>query len=218
MVARPSGRSASPGWSARNTTALVARTVGTTDPDVYDLRLIPKVCKQFLTTAAGRGFVTARLMIIAGGPSAPFPPLHASIQMARGIRDWFGTNPQAKLRVVVHLVDPGVWFNIQSGRLNLLELLANETVQAVVLVQNPDGTASRQYRLVGPSDTAVDLAATVHVPLKGWTTEIRPSPVWEAVLFQLNSDEARTPLFNLGLIPGSTVLFARSLPHDPPTR
>ena len=128
---------------------LVARTVETADPDLKDLRLIPEVCQRFLTEAAKRGFVTARLMIIAGGPSAPFPPLHAVIQMARGIRDWFGTNPQANLRVVVHLVDPGVWFNIQSGRLNLLELLANETVQAVVLVQNPDGTASRQYRLVG---------------------------------------------------------------------
>ena len=107
--------------------------------------------------------MTARLMIIAGGPSAPFPPLHAGIQMARGIRDWLRANPGSELRVVVHLVDPGVWFNIQSGRLNLAELLSNDTVQAVVMVRNPDGSASRQYRLVGPSD----LAATVHVPLQG---------------------------------------------------
>ena len=71
--------------------------------------------------------------------------------------------PGSELRVVVHLVDPGVWFNIQSGRLNLAELLSNDTVQAVVMVRNPDGSASRQYRLVGPSD----LAATVHVPLQG---------------------------------------------------
>ena len=197
---------------------LVARTADAITPDMKDLRLIPCVCKRFLDVAENEGFVTGPTDDHRGRPFRSFSSAACSHPDGPGIRDWFGTNPQAKLRVVVHLVDPGVWFNIQSGRLNLLELLANETVQAVVLVQNPDGNASRQYRLVGPSDTAVDLAATVHVPLKGWTTEIRPSPVWEAVLFQLNSDKARTPLFNLGLIPGSTVLFARSLPHDPPTR
>ncbi len=201
---------------------LVARTVQMADPvvrdlaDVKDLRLIPEVCQRFLTTAAERGFVTARLMIIAGGPSAPFPPLHAVIQMARGIRDWFHENSGSRLRVVVHLVDQGVWFNIQSGRLNLAELLSNDTVQVVVMVRNPDGSASRQYRLVGPSDTPADLAATVHVPLQGWTASINPSPVREAILCKLYSNDARTPLFNLGLIPGSTVRFAMESPFMPP--
>ena len=47
---------------------------------------------------------------------------------------------------------------------------------------------------------------------------INPSPVRSAILCKLDSDDARTPLFNLGLIPGSTVRFAmESPPHDPPT-
>ena len=92
--------------------------------------------------------MTARLMIIAGGPSAPFPPLHAGIQMARGIRDWFRANPGLSFAAVVHLVDPGVWFNIQSGRLNLAELCRNHTVQAVVMVQKP-GRVSESAISVG---------------------------------------------------------------------
>jgi hypothetical protein len=187
---------------------LVARTTSAENPDVNDLRIIPSVCKRFFSAVRDRGFKTARLMIIAGGPHAPFPPLHAGIQMARGIRSWFREQAQANLRVVVHLVDPSVWFNIESGRLNLHELLANDSFQVVVLVQNPDGTASRQYRLIREADTVITLAATVHVPLSGWEAEIQPSPIRGAFAFPLSSDAARSRLFDLGLVPGSTVRFA----------
>jgi hypothetical protein len=108
--------------------------------------------------------------------------------------------------VVVHLVDPSIWFNIQSGRLNLQELLSCDTFQINALVSNPDNTSSRQYRIVGPATTAAEVAESVHVPL-GWWAEVYPSPAAGGVRFPLADGSARKPLVDVGVIPGGTVRF-----------
>lgn len=178
-------------------------------PFFESLAAIPAICGRFLSFAQKEGFKTARLMLLPRGPSNPFPILHAGVQMARGLRDWFHTNPSATIRVIVHSVDKKLWFNIESGRLNLLELLATDTMQVVILVRHAGHTVSRQYRIVGPLDTVADLAKTVYVPLTGWTAEIKPSPLPEPVPFELSSEVAEVPLFHLGLIPGSFIHFEK---------
>jgi len=197
---------------------IVARSENPSAMDKQDLRIFPRCCDAFLTEAEKQEYRVARLMIVAGGPSSPYPPLHAAIQTIRGIRDWYRSHPLSKVRVVLHLVDPNIWFNISSGRLNLVELLQCDDFQIVTLIANPDGTTSRHYRIVSKTDTLISIADSLAVPIEGWAAELLPPPthMWEHIL--LNDAAAQLPLLDLGTVPGSTLRFyAHSTRIDRPT-
>jgi hypothetical protein len=111
------------------------------------------------------------------------------------------------------LVDPSIWFNIFSGRLDILELLRTDDIEVVTVMQNPDGTTTRQYRIVRPTDTLQSVAKSVHVPLKGWAAEVLPPPTTDRASIRLLDDRAKSSLDELGAVPGSTIRFFAQEPE-----
>ncbi len=182
-----------------------------------DSRVIPGVCKRFLSEAQAQGFRVARLQLVAGGSWAPYDPLHAAAQLARGVKEWFLETDKPSIRVVVHIVNKDIWFNIQSGRLDLLELLRCDDMRVVVVTNVDDGpvgvaenAAVRQFRVIGPAATAQEVADTADVPHAGWMFEVYPSPTKTKFVHPLDSAEAKERLTDLGAVPGSTIRFFRT--------
>lgn len=188
--------------------------------DRRNLRMIGEPCQRFLDEASQRHYRCAHLQLLASGSQRVFPPTFAFVQQVRAIKQWFRTqqtrsNGSSHLAVVLHVVDPSVWFNILSGRLNLLEILQCDDMRVIVEVSVGEAQEFREFHYVLETMSLQELATLVDIPAQGWCAEIIPAPTGRRAIFHLQENTGdKFTLEWLGAVPGSTIRFFRPTQNE----
>ncbi|RKH14788.1 SIR2 family protein [Corallococcus sp. CA053C] len=190
--------------------------------------------RNLLAHAQQMGFTTVHAQLFASGPELdgardakpPFRPAHALAEMASAFGDFARAGESSDdLRMVVHVVDPGVYTELRRGRLYLPEFLGCEDLRIWVSIELEGGPPSYHHLHIpalefsdsrplttGSPVRLRDIARMFHIP-EDWTVDVWPSP---------QRGWAPGPLQNLGdkevvfaAVAGSTVRFiAPGTPRD----
>jgi hypothetical protein len=67
-----------------------------------------------------------------------FPPVYAFIEAIRSFGAWKRENPSSRLRMTVYTVQPDVWLNLTSGRINIEELLTSDLMHFWAVIQTDE--------------------------------------------------------------------------------
>jgi hypothetical protein len=192
--------------------------------DTKDLSQVRRAALKLFEAATPRHACLHMQLLASGGkdnvkdPTQPrhsirvFPARFAFVEMVRAWGEWRRAHRTSGCRLVLHIVDPSVYREIQSGRIDVLELLlcvdlrfAAEIIDGGVLVER------RQFKK--HEETPLDeIVSELNLSAPHWTFEVSP-------LTGIDETAGRKPVMDygarcirdLGVVPGSTLHFRRRL-------
>ena len=208
---------------------LVARVPGVpiylvrarTDEDEYALGLIADAFEDLLHAASAAGFGVLHTVLIASGGNEtrlatqrvdyhqrPYPAYYSLIQMLRAYAHWRRANATRTLRIVIYVIDRTVAFELESGRLDITDLLGKDSVLRFWTEARMEG-GSLDRRLFGVSeDTKVHaIADALDLPAAGWLVDVVPLPRLGAAVLHRIEEVADKTLADLDVVPGATIRF-----------
>jgi hypothetical protein len=180
-----------------------------------DLRAVAELTKVALDEALTHRASIVSMMFLAGDPGhARWSRVFSLVQMLRGIRQFLMT-PSGKrpLRILIHDTaaadtdenrDVSAWQAVQSGRLDLTEILDCEAVRFFVEIEHDVGVRRTPMYW----DDRKTLASVAEFFMLGgaWHARVEPQPYLRGAELLASSNET---LADLGVVPGSTVQFCR---------
>lgn len=191
------------------------------DGDQRVLAEIGRAATALFEACASREFRTLHLQLLsAGGEEEPtahtpdyqvknFTNRFAFVQITRAWAAWRREHPHVDLRLVMHLIQPEVYSEIASGRLDVLELLTCEDLRFWVEVRWSEAEIERRLFQLASTQPLRAVLATLNLPAPGWTFRIVPwgDPRYAQALSV--SDSLDCTLEELSLVPGATLRFER---------
>lgn len=214
------------GWLvARVPSAPVYVVRARTDQDEYALDLIVNAFEDLLAAAVADGFHVVHTTLIASGGretsratsrsdyhQRPYPAYYALIQMLRTYATWRVANPDPDLRVIVYVVDRSVSFELESGRLDVADLLAADArLRFWTEARVPGASLDRRVLHVPESTPVGAVADALDLPLDNWLVDVVPLPrLGGAVVHRIEKVRDR-PIARLDVVPGATLRFRPAL-------
>ena len=168
-----------------------------------DIRVIKDATESLLEVVSQTPYKTIHMQLLSAGGKRTFPSRVSLIQSIRAFGAW-KRRSGSDLRLIIHLVNPDVWLDITSGRINVSELATVDDIRFWVELTPRSGLPERRiFDFPGTTSLGhvLDLLA---VPSEGWNGEVIPAPEVGASAFPAEQNRAAT-LDALGLIPGSTL-------------
>lgn len=173
---------------------------------------------ELLSTAA-QSVVRLHCPLFAAGPGRAFPEYVSFVAMLRAIAFWRIENVNSDLEVVIHVVTPSVFANLESGRIDLRRILSVPSIRFRVEVVPTAPVA----RITRPLETVVlerpygcslqELARRFHISLASeWTYEVIPAPTRRHAAAPLTNESGALTLLDLGVVDGSTIRFVQQEP------
>jgi hypothetical protein len=179
------------------------------DTGARDLRVLGAAMEMLCDRAALDGFETVHTQLFAVGRGRAFPGPFSLVTMIRAFAGWRRAHPEAGLRLVLHVIDPDVRLDIDSGRIDVLELLSCEEVRFWVEIRHDGLEAERHIELRSPETTLGEIAERYHAASPHWRAEALPAPTHLQRLLPLTPETLSLPLTEIGIVPGSTLRFRR---------
>lgn len=192
------------------------------DDDQRVLADVQRAATALFDACSREGLRVLRLQLLSsGGEQRPDArtPLHerqnftnrfAFVQITRAWAAWRREHPHVDLRLVMHLIQPEVYSEIASGRLDVLELLTCEDLRFWVEVRWSEAEIERRLFQLASTQPLRAVLATLNLPAPGWTFRIVP---WGDPRYAqaLNVGESLDcTLEELSLVPGATLRFERT--------
>jgi len=140
-----------------------------------------------------------------------FSERYSFVQIVRAYADWRRENQAREFRRLLHVLAPQVHMQLSSGRIQVLELLTCSDLRFYAETIDADGSYERRLFQLPPTTELSEVLEALNLPSRGWRVELHPMPG-----MLIGEDDvtavARTrsaKLFELGLVPGSTITFRR---------
>ena len=140
-----------------------------------------------------------------------YPERFSFIQTVRAWADWRKTKPKRNCRLAFHVVLDLVYHDIASGRIDVLELLSCPDIRFFVEVVSAAGEVERRLFQAMPNLTLDLLVKDLQLTAAQWTLEVTPPPGLEQGPLALTGRRLRQTIQELGVVPGSTVHFRRTV-------
>lgn len=171
-----------------------------------DLRLIGEATTEMLDWAAGNGFHTVRMQVLASGTTAHYPARFSLSETVRAFGRWRRRNPAVALALRVHLMDPRALLELASGRLDVVELLTCDDVRFWVEVVDGGQVMERELVFADCDHPLSTIAERFDVPRSGWQVDVDPPPQRDSV--ECTADVLwENDLLSVGVVPGATLRF-----------
>jgi hypothetical protein len=192
------------------------------DGDERVLTELGRAATALFDACSSEGFRALHLQLLsAGGADVPYlqTPRHdlknftnrfAFVQITHAWAAWRREHPSTNLRLVMHIIQPEVYSEIASGRLDVLELLTCEDLRFWVEVRWSEAEIERRLFQLASTQPLRAVLATLNLPAPGWTFRIVP---WGDPRYAqaLNVGESLDcTLDELSLVPGATLRFERA--------
>jgi hypothetical protein len=128
--------------------------------------------------------------------------------MLRAYAYWRRAGPQRTLRIVIYVVDRTVAFELESGRLDITDLLGKDPALRFWTEARVEGGALDRRLFGVPENTNVRaIADALDLPAAGWLVDVVPLPrLGAAVLHRIEEVSDKT-LADLDVVPGATIRF-----------
>jgi hypothetical protein len=198
--------------------------------DTKDLLQVRSAALELFKIAAPR-YKCLRMQLLASGgndrgdvPGQPlydvrvFPARFAFVEMVRAWGEWRRAQPSCDCRLALHLVDASVYREIQSGRIDVLELLLCQDVRFwAEIIEGESLVERRQFKRDEKNTRLGDLVEELGLSREHWEFEVSPltgiaENTGRAALTAIHSDgcvHVERSLRELGVVPGSTLHFHR---------
>jgi len=192
-----------------------------TEEDEYSLGLIADAFEELLRAAVRDGFSVLHTVLIASGGNEtriatgradyhqrPYPAYYSLIQMIRAYARWRRGGDANGLRIVIYVVDRSVAFELESGRLDITDLLGTDTnLNFWTEARMKGGGLDRRLFGVPETTTLGVIADALDLPQEGWLVDVVPLPrLGGAVLHRIEEAHDRT-LADLDVVAGATLRF-----------
>jgi hypothetical protein len=130
------------------------------------------------------------------------------MEMMRAIGAEWRRSPDAEVRrLTLYIVDPEVYMDLGSGRIDVAELLNCQDVRFWAEIATPSGGVERRLFQEDPQNrTLGNIAADLDISVENWEAEVTPPPDFEREILPL-ADKCGKKLEELGVVPGSTLHF-----------
>src|SRR5262249_7577961 len=146
-----------------------------------------------------------------------FPARFAFVEMVRAWGEWRRRNPSYNGRLAVHVVDPSVYREIQSGRIDVLELLLCEDVRFWAEIVEDEVLLERRQFKKGETTFLGDIVKELGLSANHWSFEVSPLTGIDETLGAVALSKRHTDgqsqtvrsIRELGVVPGSTLHFRR---------
>lgn len=177
--------------------------------DTKDLRVIASTVEQVLGWVASHTvFRLVRMPLLAAGQERRrYPPRFALVETIRGFARWRRTHPNSDLRLIIHLLHPGVLSELSTGKIDVLQLVSSaEDVPFWLEVVVGSRVVERQLVYRSEQITIGDLANEIELVGPHWHVDVNPVPSadWQNMaLVNAREEEIR----KVGILPGSTLRF-----------
>lgn len=175
--------------------------------DDKELRSLSLAVTELLDQAHQAGFSRLRLQLLGTGKGG-FPPRFSLIETLRAFAAWHEARGPG-LKVSIHVVDPGVLFNVATGRVDIPEILSCQDLRFWVQLVLEDAAAERQLFFAAPTLKLHELLSELDLPRSQWMLEVSPAPSNDARAEPVDTALDRT-LEELGVVPGVTLRFFSS--------
>jgi hypothetical protein len=198
--------------------------------DTKDLLQVRSAAFDLFEQAAPR-FKCLRMQLLAsggnnderGGPRYSvrvFPARFAFVEMVRAWGEWRRRMPTNDCRLALHIVDSSVYREIQSGRIDVLELLLCEDVRFWAEIVEREVLVERRQFQTSETTPLGDILRELGLPEQGWQILVSPltridQPDDPVALGTKHFDGrvlTELSVRELGVVPGSTLHFSRSDP------
>ena len=142
----------------------------------------------------------------------PFPPRFAFVEIMRAFADWRRRHASGACRLTLYVVDPELYMEIGSGRIDVPELLYCEDVRFWAEIVTPSSGIERRLFQETRTKTLGDIAEALDMSVEHWEVEVSPPPDFVSEVLPLAKKENRDKKVEaLGVVPGSTLHFRRLL-------
>ena len=198
--------------------------------DTKDLLQVRSAALELFKIAAPR-YKCLRMQLLASGgndrgvvPGQPlydarvFPTRFAFVEMVRAWGEWRRAQPSCDCRLALHIVDASVYREIQSGRIDVLELLLCQDIRFwAEVIEGESLVERRQFKRDENNTSLGDLVEELGLSLEHWEFEVSPltgiaENTGRAALTAIQGDgcaHVERSLRKLGVVPGSTLHFHR---------
>jgi hypothetical protein len=190
--------------------------------DTKDLLQVRNAALALFKVAAPR-YRCLRMQLLASGgkdrddPAEPrhskrtFPARFAFVEMVCAWAEWRRREPSVDCRLVLHVVDPSVYREIQSGRIDVLELLLCEDIRFWAEIIEGDVLVERRQFKKSRTALLGAIVAELGLSAQHWEFEVSPLTGIEEKVGRtaLNETHLNRSVHELGIVPGSTVHFSR---------
>jgi len=191
--------------------------------DTKDLLQVRQAARALFEVAAPR-YACLRMQLLASGgndetvdPTQPlysvrvFPARFAFVEMVRAWGAWRRTHATSECRLVLHVVDPSVYREVQSGRIDVPELLLCADLRFAAEIID-DGTLVERRQFKKDEETPLDvIVGELDLSAPHWTVEVSPlTGIDETAGRQPVTGNGSRSIRELGVVPGSTLHFRRA--------
>lgn len=195
------------------------------DGDRYSADVIGVALMELLSVAERNGHKRILTQLLAAGGSTgdmtvpvyrrrPFPARFALTQMVWAYPTWLEQRKKrsAPPQLSVHIVDPSIYMELASGRLDVLELLtAPADLRFWVEIIWPGGTVEHHVADLSYTYVVRHITSLFNIPLQGWEIEVIPPAREDRDVFKLSDPNVSDDwIVRLGVVPGSTMRFRRA--------
>lgn len=192
------------------------------DDNALALEHIHAAAMEFFELAS-RDYRVAHMQLLAAGDASSsqardeswrrhsYSERYSFVQIVRAYADWRRAFPERELRLQLHVLAPQVHLELASGRIQVLELLTCSDMRFYAETIDADGSYERRLFQLPPTTELREVLDALHLPARGWRIELHPTPgmlLNEGDSIEL-SRTRNAKLFELGLVPGSTITFRR---------
>ena len=193
--------------------------------DTKDLLQVRNAALALFKVAAPR-YRCVRMQLLASGgndrdaPGEPrhsmrtFPARFAFVEMVCAWGEWRRSEPSLDCRLVLHVVDPSVYREIQSGRIDVLELLLCEDIRFWAEIIEGDVLVERRQFEKSRTTLLDAIVAELALSAQHWAFEVSPLTGIDETVgpTALSATHLGRSIRELGVVPGSTVHFSRLTP------
>ncbi|MDQ3697063.1 MAG: SIR2 family protein [Gemmatimonadota bacterium] len=178
--------------------------------DAKDLRVIAATVEHVLEWVESQTpYRLVRMPLLAAGQERRrYPPRFALVETVRGFARWRRAHPDSELRLIIHLVHPGVLSELSTGKIDVLQLLSSaEDIPFWMEVIVGSKVVERQLVYRSEQLSIGDLANEIELVGPHWHVDLSPvpSPDWQHVALDgVRGEEIR----KVGILPGSTLRFS----------
>ena len=189
--------------------AAVARNnIGASSYRSRDLRMVYTAFKQTLEVLHRR-YSVINIMLLATGKNRIFPPIYSLNAMLKAYRDFIreyepGEINKVRCTIKIHVTDPSVILYIRKNALEIEEIISCDDIRLNIEIHDR-GEIERFQIYVASHQPLASLSEYYSIDKKYWDVRIEPLPYFGQTL----RPDARDELYALGLIPGSTIVYAR---------
>jgi hypothetical protein len=191
--------------------------------DTKDLLQVRRAALALFEAAAPR-YRCLRMQLLASGGTDDiqdptqrpysvrvFPARFAFVEMVRAWGEWRRAHATSGCRLVLHVVDPFVYREIQSGRIDVPELLLSEDLRFAAEIID-GGTLVERRQFNKDEETPLDeVVGELDLSAPHWTFEVSPlTGIDETAGRKPVTDNGSLSIRELGVVPGSTLHFRRA--------